>query len=367
MKHVSPALQAVLAAPGNMLARCWQIVTRRGEVLGFTRHTRDLVVEGVTYASLWGVRDAALETHEGLTVGNQDVSLFLSRLNARDIDAGRYDLATIQVFEVDPQQPEAGTLPHKVGVLGNISRRDGQATLEVRGPSQFLQSKLGEVFTATCPVRLGSPRCGVELADVSVTNAWELTSAAGTLRVEGLLMAQSGFAPGQVIEVQDSTSNDGVYVLATVEGDTLTVTGALPGSDETTLCTVIRRNGYIYQGTIASVDPNAPRRIFTTDPLLDVEGVPPPPLWFQEGNVQCTSGENVGVVAHDIRTQSGVTFTLYEEFPFDLAVGDTVVLEVGCSKRFTEDCIEKFNNAVNFQGFPYVPVPEETFNSPVSF
>lgn len=367
MKDLSTAVQTVLAAPGNLLARCWQIVTTRGDVLGFTRHTRDLVVDGLPYQSLWGVRDAALETHEGLAVGNQDVALFLSRLDAHSIDAGRYDLAEIRVFDVDPQQPAAGILPHKVGILGNITRRDGLATLEVRGPAQFLQSKLGEVFTATCPVRLGSPRCGVELADGSVTNEWMLTSAAGTLRVAGLLMAPSGFAPGQVIELQASASNDGVYVLASVTDDTLTVTGGLLGSDETTLCTVIRRNGYIYQSTIASVDPNAPRRIFTTEALVNAQGDAPPPLWFQEGNVQCLSGANVGVVAHDIRTQSGVTFTLYEEFPFDLVVGDTVLLEVGCSKRFQDDCIGKFDNGINFQGFPHVPVPEEVFNSPVSF
>jgi hypothetical protein len=308
-----------------------------------------------------------MDTHEGLTVGNQDVSLFLSRLDAHAIDAGRYDLAAVRVFDVDPQQPEAGILPHTVGVLGNITRRDGQATLEVRGPSQFLQSKLGEVLTATCPVRLGSPRCGVQLADVPVTATWVISITPATLQVPGLLMAQSGFAPGQVIEIQDSVSNDGVYVLATVEADVLTLQGSLPGSEETTLCSVVRRNGYTYQGTLASVDPQAPRRIFTTEPLLDAQGTPAPAGWFHEGNVQCLSGANVGVVAHDIRTQSGLTFTLYEEFPFALVVGDTVLLEVGCSKRFKEDCIGKFNNGINFQGFPHVPVPEEVFNSPVSF
>lgn len=364
MKPVSTALQTVLAATGNTLARCWQIVTRRGEVLGFTKHTRDLVVDGVTYQSLWGVREAAIESSEGFTVDNQDVSLFLSRVDVNDIDAGRYDLARITVFDADVQQPDAGVLPQKVGVLGNITRHDGLATVEVRGPTQFLQTKIGEVYLVTCPVRLGSPRCGIQLHDVGLTEEWVIGST--TLEIPGYLFEADGWAVGQVIEIQDSDTNDTVATIASIAEDVITLTGALPGSPETTLCTVVRRNGFIYHSTVVSVDGAAPRRIFTTDTLLDAEGNPPSAGWFQNGNVQFTAGANVGVIAKDIRSHTGETFTLFDEFPFDIEVGDEVVLEVGCSKRFREDCIEKFDNAVNFQGWPHVPVPEEIYNSPVT-
>lgn len=366
MKTVTTALETVLAATGNTLTRCWQIITRRGEFLGFTKHTRDLTIDGVVYQSLWGVREAAIESHEGFAVDNQDLTIFLSKVDTDAIDAGRYDMAQITVFDVDAQQPDAGRLPHKVGVLGNITRRDGTATVEIRGPTQFLQTKLGQVYTVTCPVRLGSPRCGVRLQDEGVLEVWVIDVSDDSLTVDGHLMEEAGFHANQVIEIQGSTTNDGVYVIASVSEYTLSLTGSLPGSTETTICTVVRRNGYIYATTVASVNPAAPRRIFTVDTLLDAEGNPPGAGWFHHGNVQFTTGANVGVLAKDIRTHTLVEFTLFDEFPFDIEVGDELVLEAGCGKRFLEDCIGKFDNGINHQGFFWVPTPEDVYESPVS-
>lgn len=366
MKEVSTALQTVLAATGNTLARCWQVVKRNGDVLGFTKHTRDLTVDGITYQSLWGIREAAIETNEGFAVGNQDLTVFLSKLDVQDIDSGRYDQARISVFDVDAQQPTAGTIPQKVGLLGNITRADGLATLEVRGPTQLLQTKIGEVYTAGCPVRLGSPRCGVELHDTGFTYTWTIVVAAKTFEAPNVQLTVQGFVVGQIIEVIDSATNDGVYVIASIVGDTLTVTGTLPGSNETTLCTLVRRNGYIFPAVVSAVDSVSPRRIFTVEELLDAQGDPPAAGWFQEGNVTWVTGANVATIPKDIRSHTVDTFTLYDELAHNIEVGDECLLEVGCSKRFQEDCIEKFSNHLNFQGFPHVPVPEEVFDSPVS-
>lgn len=366
MKDVPALLQTVLAATGNTLARCWQVVTRSGEVFGFTKHTRDLTIEGVIYQSLWGIREAAIETSEGFAVGNQDLTVFLSKLDVQDIDNGKYDQARISVFDVDAQQPSAGTIPQKVGVLGNITRADGLASLEIRGPTQLLQTKIGEIYTVGCPVRLGSPRCGVELHDTGFTYTWDITVAAKTLQAVNTHLDIQGFEAGQIIEILDSSTNDGVYVLASVVDDTLTITGTLPGSDETTLCTVVRRNGFVIPATVAAVDPASPRRIFTVETLEDAQGNPFPATWFQEGNVTWVTGANVATIPKDIRSHTADTFTLYDELAQDIEIGDTCLLEVGCSKRFQEDCINKFANGVNFQGFPTVPTPEEVFDSPVS-
>jgi hypothetical protein len=41
--------------------------------------------------------------------------------------------------------------------------------------------------------------------------------------------------------------------------------------------------------------------------------------------------------------------------PFEVVVGDAYSLLPGCRKRLAEDCRDKFNNVVNFRGFPHVP------------
>jgi uncharacterized phage protein (TIGR02218 family) len=38
-----------------------------------------------------------------------------------------------------------------------------------------------------------------------------------------------------------------------------------------------------------------------------------------------------------------------------IQVGDTYSLIPGCKKRFSTDCVAKFNNGVNFRGEPHVP------------
>jgi uncharacterized phage protein (TIGR02218 family) len=37
-----------------------------------------------------------------------------------------------------------------------------------------------------------------------------------------------------------------------------------------------------------------------------------------------------------------------------IAVGDTFTVTAGCDKRFAT-CVQKFDNAVNFRGFPHIP------------
>jgi hypothetical protein len=49
------------------------------------------------------------------------------------------------------------------------------------------------------------------------------------------------------------------------------------------------------------------------------------------------------------------TFTLTEEMYYAIEVGDTYTVTVGCLKRKTEDCRDKFGNGINYQGFPSVP------------
>ena len=41
--------------------------------------------------------------------------------------------------------------------------------------------------------------------------------------------------------------------------------------------------------------------------------------------------------------------------PYVVTAGDTFVVYAGCTKRYTEDCLTKFNNGLNFRGFPFLP------------
>lgn len=76
--------------------------------------------------------------------------------------------------------------------------------------------------------------------------------------------------------------------------------------------------------------------------------------YFGAGRVQFTSGANAGI-EREVDSFSAGQFGLWEAFPYAIALGDAYEARPGCRKRFQEDCVAKFANAVNFQGFPHMP------------
>ncbi|MBI3150089.1 MAG: DUF2163 domain-containing protein [Betaproteobacteria bacterium] len=77
--------------------------------------------------------------------------------------------------------------------------------------------------------------------------------------------------------------------------------------------------------------------------------------WFTGGKITFTSGLNNGLSMEVKESTSAGVIKLHELMPFDIAAGDTYSMYAGCAKRFTEDCIGKFSNGVNFRGFPHLP------------
>jgi uncharacterized phage protein (TIGR02218 family) len=80
------------------------------------------------------------------------------------------------------------------------------------------------------------------------------------------------------------------------------------------------------------------------------------PGWFSHGRVRVLDGTAAGlegVVRADRLTAAGRVLALWQAIP-GLAAGDPLRLEPGCDKRL-ETCRLKFDNVLNFRGFPDVP------------
>lgn len=110
--------------------------------------------------------------------------------------------------------------------------------------------------------------------------------------------------------------------------------------------------------TITAVDLSEPRRVFT------VAAATQDPGWFKEGSVQALDGENDGQNAVKVKDFASGVFELSLDAPYIWTIGDTVRAITGCQKRHARkasnpggisDCIDKFDNVLNFQGEPDVP------------
>lgn len=107
--------------------------------------------------------------------------------------------------------------------------------------------------------------------------------------------------------------------------------------------------GYTKTLAVAEVDG---AQVFSWPELSDFD-----PGWFARGRLVGVDGAAAGLwglIKHD-RFRDGLRVVeLWEPIRGAIGVGDMVRLESGCDKRM-ETCRLKFDNFVNFQGFPDVP------------
>lgn len=80
-------------------------------------------------------------------------------------------------------------------------------------------------------------------------------------------------------------------------------------------------------------------------------GVPSPLPDFVGGRIIKDNGLDFRYIVQ----QTGLVITLQQPFRDDFAVGDTVDIEQGCDHQLLGDCLNKFNNAVNYSGAPFTP------------
>lgn len=107
----------------------------------------------------------------------------------------------------------------------------------------------------------------------------------------------------------------------------------------------VNMTGFTHTGTVTSV---ADRANFTASALAQATD------YFRFGVVTWTSGANDGRRMEVKSFTTGGVFALQMPMSGAIAVGDTFSATAGCDKLFAT-CQSKFNNVVNFGGFPHLP------------
>ena len=198
MQTLDPALTNHLAQEVTTLAMCWSIVRTDAVAYYYTSHDRDLVVAGTTYKAASIMSPSAVTSMINLATDNMEFEGMLQDdgIAQEDILSGRFDHARIRMFMVNYQQPDAGTLHLKQGLLGEVTLRNGLFVVEVRGISSVLQQTIGEVYTPTCRVKLGDARCGVNLASYSFMGTVTIAEGAHAFSDENREEANGYFTNG---------------------------------------------------------------------------------------------------------------------------------------------------------------------------
>jgi uncharacterized phage protein (TIGR02218 family) len=113
---------------------------------------------------------------------------------------------------------------------------------------------------------------------------------------------------------------------------------------------------------IGLADPawTASATVVATDGAGRIEALVPgdrPTGFFDAGLLTFTGGANAGrrsEVLRHVRDADGDRLELWQAMVAPIAPGDPFTVSAGCDKRFAT-CRDRFENAVNFRGFPLMP------------
>ncbi|WP_127090125.1 DUF2163 domain-containing protein [Aquabacter cavernae] len=190
MRQVPGALQAMLESGVTTLCHGWRVTRRDGQVMGFTDHDRDLVVDGLAFVAGSGVQGSESVLAQGLGVTGLELSgaLGAATLEEADLAAGQYDGAGVDQLLIDWSNPLNHMLLRR-GTIGEVRREGGAFVAELRGPADALNETRGRLFGAPCDADFGDARCGVDL------DRPERRASAVVAQVRGaLLLAVDGIA-----------------------------------------------------------------------------------------------------------------------------------------------------------------------------
>ncbi|ALI56055.1 DUF2163 domain-containing protein [Celeribacter marinus] len=223
--HFPAALKAHLARGITTVCRAWALTRRDGVVLGFTDHDLDLRFDGIVFKADTGLTAQALEQTTGLSVDNTESLGALSSVavDERDIEAGRFDSATVKAWLVNWADVSERVLQFN-GTFGEITRVGGGFRAELRGLTEGLNQPQGRVYHSACSAVLGGASCGFDLdalgysAEVSV----EAVDGARVFRMTGLAeFDDRWFERGRLVVRSGAAAG----LVGIVKNDRLTATG----------------------------------------------------------------------------------------------------------------------------------------------
>jgi hypothetical protein len=256
-----------------------------------------------------------------------------------ELRAGLFDQAEVRIFLVNWADPSMGPLRLRRGWFGEVVLTEqGVFRTELRGLTQALQQRIGELYSPECRADLGDHRCRVPV--------WP-----------PVIAREGGYGVGEHVRVATAslpTSADfenriyrcvvaGMTAAGQPEYDTTVGQQTTDGTSVFEALEAWSRSGAV----VEVID----RATFTAviDEPRAVDG------WFAGGVLTWETGPNAGrSIEVQAWTQATGQTELFLPMGYAIQPGDLFRIHPGCDKRL-DTCIDRFANVLNFRGEPYIP------------
>jgi hypothetical protein len=264
-----------------------------------------------------------------------------------------WDGATVTIFEVNYRDLTMGTLQLQQGTIGNVKAGRSKFNAEVRGLSQALQQTVGRVYMPTCDATLGDSRCKVNLATYTVTGAVTSLASRQQFTDTGRLEAFNHFTNGVITWLTGANAGFkeeiGSFVNGVV-GLKLPMTNNIAVGDTYSMvagCNKTLKGSSPRYGSATTVSNAA------TFVIYDATRTEPVGTYAGGSLVWQSGAQNIGSAS--IIASSPGSLSISSALPNPVFLGDPYIVTPPASVLYNGDCKVKFNNVVNFRGFPNVP------------
>jgi hypothetical protein len=346
MRTIATRDQAMLESGGLTIATLWKITRRDGRVFGFTDHNEDITFGGLTYNANTSYDRTATADNAGFAVSNMEIQSIMDSdlIVEADIIAGLWDYAQVEMRYVN-------WYDRRVLHISAVSKASSGVvtTHEVHGLSTGdtvtisgvggMTELNGNTYTVTV-ISTTTFSIGVN------TTLYTSYVAQGEVRIPETSWGYRKGRIGQVNTSGQTFSSELMGIAKKLEKPL--VRPYLPG------CPAILGDsecgvnlaGYTITGAIESVDA-------TGLVITDTANITSSENSYAYGLVTMTSGDSSGY-SMEVKSSTVGTITLQQRLPFGVSAGDTFTLVQGCDKTLST-CKNKFNNVINFRGFPHMP------------
>lgn len=179
MKTIRTAVNDKLLAGTNTLCVCLRIERTDGVKYGFTTHTRDIVLNSVTYTPDTGAAPTALQLRSDASVDTVDLKATFEAagITKQELEGGLFDHASVYVFYTDYEDAVVDDVPMLSGRFGEYSHNLWSFDVSFLSLTDLLQQPIGRSVTATCDAVFGDARCGFDAATVEANHTVASDSA----------------------------------------------------------------------------------------------------------------------------------------------------------------------------------------------
>lgn len=423
MKNINPLLFEELCKTSNNIVTGWTLTRQDGVVMGFTSHDVSFVYNGITYNPANAFSASAAVSKADFSLDNMEADvLFTSGIDEQDVRNGVYDYASVQMFWINPYNPQWGSIPIRGGNLGVITMEQGHFKAELRSFQEQLQLPFGEIFTLECNAKLGDSQCKVvtsagawapntqyftnwgggssqDAAYVSVVrpstyNGFWYRAIAGTTtqtipKPSGESYAGNIWVGNAFLYTLMYGQDPPIWVVVwamqlqqawlanppqgSITTDNVTLSSGNSGATEpawpTTLGATIVDGGVTWQAIRARVQYGTVSGVVNRMGFVDNSMAEDTDMYefFQYGTLQWLTGANAGVVTEirdfQIFKPGYPTFQLIDVMMAPIQPGDTYWVAQGCN-HIRSTCSMVFNNVWNFRGFPDMPTEDTVLATP---